>query len=102
MNWPEDSLLEIARRRARLLARASAQRAAIAGAVHELEAPAAIADRALSVARFMRLHPVVSAAAAATAALALQRPGVLSFAGRALAVWRLWRTVASVSSRRAA
>lgn len=102
MNWPEDSLIEIARRRERLIVRAGAQRAAIAGTVRELEAPAAIADRALSVARFLRLHPVLTAAAVATAAVALQRPGVLSLAGRALAVWRLWRTVAVWSSRHSA
>jgi len=86
MNWPEDSLIEIARRRERLIARAGAQRAAIAGTVHELEAPAAVADRALGVARFLRLHPLLTA-------VALRRPGVLSLAGRAVAIWRLWRTV---------
>jgi hypothetical protein len=102
MNWPEDSLLEIARRRERLIARAGAQRVAIAGIVRDVEAPAAIADRALAVARFLRLHPVLSAAAVAAAAAALQRPRVLLLAGRALAVWRLWRTVSSLSSRRSA
>ena len=93
MNRSEDSLIEIARRRERLIARAGAQRAAIAGTYHELEAPAAIADRALGVARFLRLHPLLTAAAVAAAAVALRRPGVLSLAGRAVAIWRLWRTV---------
>lgn len=99
MNWPEDSLIEIARRRERLIARASAQRAAIAGTFHELEAPAAIADRALGVVRFLRLHPLVTAAAVAAAALALREQGVLSLAGRVVAVWRLWRSVSVWSSR---
>ena len=93
MNWPENRLIEIAGRRERLIARAGAQRAAIAGTVHELEAPAAIADRALGVARFLRLHPLLTAAAVAAAAMALRRPRVLLLAGRAVAVWRLWRTV---------
>ena len=99
MNWPEDRLIEIARLRERLIARAGAQRAAIAGTVHELEAPAAVADRALGVARFLRLHPLLTAAAVAAAAVALRRPGVLSLAGRAVAVWRLWRIVSVWSSR---
>ena len=102
MNRSEDSLIEIARRRERLIARAGAQRAAIAGTYHELEAPAAIADRALGVARFLRAHPLLTAAGAAVAAVALRRPGVLLLAGRALAVWRLWRTVSVWSSRRSA
>jgi len=99
MNRPGDSLIEIARRRERLIARAGAQRAAIAGTFHELEAPAAIVDRALGVACFLRSHPLLTAAAVAAAAVALRRPGVLSLAGRAVAVWRLWRTVSVWSSR---
>ncbi len=99
MNRSEESLIAIARRRERLIARAGAQRAAIAGTFHELEEPAAIADRALGVVRFLRSHPLLTAAAVAVAAVALRRPGVLSLAGRALAAWRLWRTISARSSR---
>jgi hypothetical protein len=101
MNWPEDRLIEIARRREELIARAGAQRASVAGIFDELEAPAAIADRALGVVRFLRLHPVSTAVAVAAAAVVLRRQGqeVLSLAGRAVAVWRLWRTVSEWSSR---
>ena len=102
MNWPEDSLIKIARRRERLVARAGAQRAAIAGTFLELQEPAAIADHALGAVRFLRAHPLLTAAGAAVAAVALRRPGVLLLAGRALAVWRLWRTVSVWSSRRSA
>ena len=97
MNRSGNSLIEIARRRERLVARAGAQRAAIAGTFHELEEPAAIADRALGVARFMRAHPLLTAAVFAVAAVALRRPRVLSLAGRAVAVWRLWRTISERS-----
>lgn len=102
MNWSADSLMEISRRRERLITRAGDERAAIAGTFHELEAPIAIADRALAVARFLRSHPVLAAAAVAAAAVALRRRGVVSLAGRALAVWRVWRTVSAWSSRRSA
>jgi hypothetical protein len=102
MNRSEDSLIAIARRRERLVARAGAHRAAIAGTFFELQEPAAIADRALGVARFLRAHPLLTAAGVAVAAVALRRPGVLTLAGRALAVWRLWRTISVRSSRRSA
>jgi hypothetical protein len=102
MNRSEDSLIAIARRRERLVARAGAHRAAIAGTFFELQEPAAIADRALGVARFLRAHPLLTAAGVAVAAVALRRPGVLTLAGRALAVWRLWRTISVRLSRRSA
>jgi len=93
MNRSGDSQIEIARRRERLIARAGAHRAAIAGTFYELQEPAAIADHALRVVRFLRAHPLLTAAGVAVAVVALRRPGVLSLAGRALAIWRLWRTV---------
>jgi hypothetical protein len=100
MNWAADGMLEIARRRERLVARAGAQRAAIAGTFQELETPIAMGDRALEVVRFLRSHPVLAAAAVMAATVVLRSRVAVSLAGRALAVWRLWRTVSAWSSRR--
>jgi len=102
MNWPEDSLIEITRRRERLIVRAGAQRTAIAGTFQELETPIAMGDRALEGVRFLRSHPVLVAAAVMAATVVLRSRVAVSLAGRALAVWRLWRTVTAWSSRRSA
>lgn len=100
MNWATNGLLEITRRRERLIARAGAQRAAIAGTIQELETPIAMGDRALDVVRFLRSHPVLAATAVMAATVVLRSRVAVSLAGRALAVWRLWRTVSAWSSRR--
>lgn len=89
-----DDLIEIARRKERLIARCAAQREGIAGAVRELRQPIAIADRVYSTALFLRAHPVLVVAAAA-AVVALRRRNLLALAGRGLAVWRVWRVVSA-------
>ena len=94
-----NNLIEIAQRRERLIARAAAQRAVIAVTFRELESPAAIADSALGMVRFLRLHPLLTAVGVTVAAVALRRQGVLSLTGRAVVVWRLWRTVSAWWSR---
>lgn len=101
MNRIEQRLIEIALRKGRLIARAEAQRAAIGQSVVQLRGPIEIADRGLAAARFLRAHPVLVAAAVA-AVVALRGRGLLSLAGRAFSVWRLWRTVSAWSSGRLA
>jgi len=98
MNWNESRLTEIARRRERLVARAAAQRAAIAGTLRELRPPIDIVDRGLAVVRFFRRHPVLLAAVTA-AAFAFRPRGMLWLAGRGLAAWRVWRAVSALSAR---
>jgi hypothetical protein len=101
MRSTQEFLLEIARRKERLSARAQAQRQALAGTVHDLRQPMAVADRALSIARFLRAHPVFVAAvvtAAVAALVAFRGRGLAGLAGRALSAWRLWRMVSSAWS----
>lgn len=96
MNTTE-RLIELARRKERLIARAAAQRAAIAGTFREWRTPIVVADRALAVARFFRSHPVLLAAAVA-AAVALRGRTLVGLAGRGFAAWRVWRTLSTWSA----
>lgn len=98
MIWNENPLIEITRRRERLVARAAAQRAAIAGTLRELQPPISIVDGGLAVVRFFRAHPVLLAAVSA-AVLALRPRGLLWVVGRGLTVWRVWRAVSALSAR---
>jgi hypothetical protein len=103
MSSTQEALLDIARRKERLSARAQAQRQALAGAVHDLREPIGIADRALGIARFLRAHPVLVAAAvtaAVTALVVFRGRGLAGLAGRALSAWRLWRVVSAWSAGR--
>lgn len=99
MNRIEHRLMEIAFRKERMIARAEAQRAAIGRSFSQLRGPIAIADRGLSAVHFLRTHPALVAVAVA-ALVALRGRGLLSLAGRAFSVWRLWRSVSAWSSGR--
>ncbi len=94
MSRIQDRLTEIARRKERLIARAEAQRTAIGASFRELERPISIIDRGLGIARFFRGHPLL-VAAIVTVVMTFRRRGLLSLAGRALAAWRLWRSVSA-------
>jgi hypothetical protein len=91
-------LVEIARRKERLIARCAAQRVALAGTVQDLKGPIALLDRALAAGRFVRSHPLLLAAAVA-AAVALRQRAPVGLAARALAAWRLWRALAGWAQR---
>jgi hypothetical protein len=97
-NWPADRLQKIARRREHLVSRAAAQRAVIAGTFHEWQGPIGIVDRVLGVVRFLRAHPVLSAAAV-IAALAFRGGGLVTTVGRGLAVLRLGQSVSAWLAR---
>lgn len=93
-----ERLIELAHRKERLIARAEAQRAAIAATVREWRTPIAVADHAFVVVRFFRSHPVVLAATVAAVA-ALRGRTLIGFAGRGFTAWRIWRTVSAWSER---
>ena len=99
MSWPSDRLSEIAHRREQLSARAAAQRAAIAGTFHEWRKPLGAADRVSRVVSYLRAHPLLYAAAVA-ALVAFPRGRLVALAGRGIAVWRLWQTVAGFLAER--
>lgn len=94
MSRTRDQLVEIARRKERLVARAESQRMAVAADFRALQRPIGIIDRGVEVARFLRGHPLL-VAAIVTAFTIFRRRGLLSVAGRALSVWRLWRAVSA-------
>lgn len=98
MNRIQDRLIEIARRKERLIARAEAQRAAIGASFRQLERPISVIDRGLEIARFFRGRPLL-VAAVVTAVVVFRRRGLLSLVGRALTVWRLWRSVSAWTAR---
>ncbi len=99
MNGIEDRLIEIARFQERLIARAEAQRTVIGESFRQLQGPIGLVDSGLAMARFLRAHPVLVAAVVA-ALMAFRRRGLFSLAGRAVAVWRLWRSVSAWSAGR--
>jgi hypothetical protein len=92
----QEILIDIARRKQRLCERSQLQRAAIAENFHALRAPIGVADRALDIARFLRAHPVLIAAAVA-AVFVFRGRGLSGLAARAFSAWRLWRTVAALA-----
>ena len=88
-----DDLIEIARRKERLIARCAAHRGTIAAAFHDLRQPIAVVERALTVTRFLRAHPVVVALVVA-GLIVFRRRSILGVLTRGIAVWRTWRAVA--------
>lgn len=94
MSRSRDQLIEIARRKERLIARAAAQRVTVAVNFQALQRPIGVLDRGMEVARFFRKHPLLVAAAVATFTI-FRRRGLFSVAGRALSAWRLWRAVSA-------
>jgi len=85
-------IIELVRRRERLLANCDAQREALALAVDRWKAPIGVADRVLDTARFLRRHPVVLGAVVAVAA-AVERRGLWRWARRAFVAWRTYRSL---------
>ncbi len=97
MSGIREQLIEIARRKERLIARAELQRAAIAVSVQQLQGPIAVVDRGLKIARFLREHPLLVAVVIGVATVFRGR-SLLSLAGRGLAAWRLWRSLSAWSA----
>lgn len=83
MNIQMSSLMQ---RRSELLARIAGQREQVAGIGARLQAPLALADKGLVLARFLRSHPVL--VAGMTALIVVRRRGVV---GMLKGGWRLWK-----------
>lgn len=98
MSRLHDQLIAIARRKERLVARSEAQRAVIDASLRQLQGPIAVVDRGLEVVRFLRAHPLVVAVAMTTLVVFRGR-SLLSLAGRAFSMWRLWRTLSAWAAR---
>ena len=97
MSRIQDQLIEIARRKERLIARTGLQRVAIGANFRQLAGPIGVVDRGLEFVRFLRGHPLLVTALIA-AVVAFRRRGLVTLAGRALSVWRIWRSVSAWSA----
>lgn len=87
-----ERMIDVARRKERLLARCEGHRLVIAQAYRRWEEPVRVIDHAWAVVHFLRLHPAVLAVAVA-AAMVLGRRHLFTWAGRGLVAWRAWRMV---------
>jgi hypothetical protein len=101
MSWIRTRMVEAALHRERLIARADAQRAVVSEGFRQLRGPIAIADGAISAVQYLKAHPVLVATAVA-ALVAFRGRGAVSFAGRALSIWRVWRSISEWASNRPA
>lgn len=81
------TLNNVMQRRRELLARIAAQREQVAELGARLQAPLALADRGLAVARFLRSNPLLVAGIVG-GLVAFRRRGIL---GSVQGVWRLWK-----------
>ena len=93
----QDQLIEIARRKERLVARAGSERAAIGASIRQLQGPIGVVDRGLDILRFLRRHPLLVATVIAAVA-AFRRRSLVTLAGSVLSVWRIWRSVSAWSA----
>jgi hypothetical protein len=87
-----DNLIEIARRKERLIARIEQQRTVISVACLRLQKPLGVVDRGIVIARYLKSHPLVLGAGVAAFAIVHPR-NLWRWARRGLFLWRAWRSV---------
>ena len=94
------SLHDIHRRRAQLIARATAQRGEVAMIVQRLDTPLRMAEGVISFVRLVKSHPLVPIVAAVGVAVAFAVSGRVSIPRMfkrvligAIAVWRTYRSL---------
>lgn len=87
-----DALVECARRRERLIARAQRERTEIANALARWGKPLGAIERGIAVARYLKAHPILVVSALAVAVV-LGRRGIVRGLGGGLVMWRAWRSV---------
>jgi len=87
-------LIEVARRKERLITRTGSQRVAIGASLRELRGPISVVDHGLGIVHFLRAHPLIVATVIAAVA-AFRRRSLVSLAGSAISLWRIWRSVSA-------
>ena len=85
-------LIDIMRKRERLLARCDTQRAELAALARPWEGPFRIADRAVAGINYLRDHPVVLGVAVALLVV-IQRRSLWAWVRRGFALWRAYRAL---------
>jgi hypothetical protein len=83
---------QIARKRAQLIADCARQRVALADELSAWQTPVRALDRGLAVMRLLQAYPLAAAAVVGVVAV-FSRRRLLTWASRALLVWRSWQTV---------
>ena len=91
MTMLSEEVMECVRRRERLLARVDRQRESIAAELERWEQPMKVVERGVSVARYLKAHPLFVVIAVVTAAVAGRR-NLARWAGTGLVAWRTWRS----------
>ncbi|MDP2828970.1 MAG: YqjK-like family protein [Sulfuricellaceae bacterium] len=86
------SLIELAERRERLIAKSANLRAGFAGEVQPLKRALAVADRGVEGFRYLQQHPGIVAAAVGLFVVLRPRRAI-SWAMRGWSMWRLFRNV---------
>lgn len=89
----EQRLVELARRRAELVARSASQRAELADIGHGCRLPMAIVDQGVAVWRFFRGHPALLVGMGVTFAVARPRRAI-KWLSRGWSLWRFFRGMA--------
>lgn len=85
-------MIDIMRKRERLLARCAAQRAELTAIARQWQGPLEIADRALAAVNYLRSHPVILGVLAALVVV-IQRRGLWGWVRRGFVLWRAWRAL---------
>jgi hypothetical protein len=88
---------EIMRRRGELLAKIAAQRAQVAEIGAHWQAPLALADKGLVVARFLRSKPML--VAGAVALFVIRRRGLAGMVATGWRIWRLYKSAISFAAK---
>lgn len=82
-------LIELIRRRERLLVRAEIQRAEITGVVRQWRVPIAVLDRIAEAVHTLKTHPALLVLPLATL-LVVKPRRLVNWGGKAWVLWRLW------------
>jgi hypothetical protein len=85
----------VAQRKADLIARAAAQREAIAGELTAWQSRTRLIDRGMSLLRTVKAHPVLAGVAVAVL-LFSRRASLMRWTGRLVMLWRGWRMLQGV------
>ena len=87
-----DQMIEIVRRRERLLARCDAQRSELTVLARLWARPLKLADRAIAGVNYVRNHPAVVGVVVAVLAV-IQRRGWWGWVKRGFVLWRAYRAL---------
>lgn len=87
-----ERLIQLAERRATLIARAASQREVVARAANSWRKPLSIADRGVAAVRYLKQHPPLLFGI--SAAIAVLRPrAAFRWSRRGLVAWRFTRNI---------